>query len=131
MTDHIGIYLLIAGTYTPIMLTLLWDDCGWCLLGLVWTLAAVGITRILVTTTCSWQPYVGMGWMALLAIKPIFTSAPVDGVFWLVIGGLLYTLGVPFFVGKKRLSHAVWHLFVIAGSICHYLAVIVCVQAAR
>lgn len=131
LTDHIGIYLLIAGTYTPFLLTLLWDDCGKWLLGLVWMLAAAGIVSKLASAkrfhAQCWRSYLGMGWMGLVAVNPLLKLASVAGMMWLVAGGLFYTFGLPFFIGSKRFSHAVWHPFVIAGSICHYCAVVVCV----
>jgi hemolysin III len=127
--DHSAIYLLIAGTYTPFLLVNLRGAWGWSLLGVVWGLAIAGIIfkiwfvdhfQILSTAT-----YVAMGWLALIAVKPLVAAVPTAGFVWLVAGGLLYTFGVLFFAWKRvPYNHAIWHIFVMAGSICHYLAVL-------
>ena len=126
--DHSAIYLLIAGTYTPFTLTALKGTTGTVLLIAVWTLAIVGIgleasgrrRHALVSSGL----YVAMGWIALVAIKPIWTHIPAPGLAWLLAGGVCYTLGVPFYVAKQiRWTHFVWHMFVITGTVCHYIAV--------
>jgi hemolysin III len=116
--DHCAIYLLIAGTYTPFTLGVLFGAWGWSLLALVWSLAAIGIT--LEVTGGSRHPgwslalYLGMGWLVVVAIQPI----------WLAAGGLAYTAGVVFYTAKGlRFGHLVWHLFVLAGTFCHFTAV--------
>src|SRR6185369_16151129 len=134
--DHSAIYLLIAGTYTPFTLINLRGFWGWTLFGLVWTLSLAGIIfkllhgdRFKVVSTVG---YVAMGWIAVIAIKPLFAAVPMAGILWLVAGGLCYTIGVIFFAWKRLpFSHAVWHLFVVAGSICHYFAVLFYVLPAR
>jgi hemolysin III len=127
--DHSAIYLLIAGTYTPFLLVNLRGAWGWALLGVVWALAAAGIVfkvwfvdRFQILSTAI---YIAMGWLALIAVKPLFAAVPTAGLFWLVAGGLLYTIGVLFFASKRvPYNHAIWHVFVMAGSICHFLAVL-------
>jgi len=127
--DHSAIYLLIAGTYTPFTLVNLRGGWGWTLFGVVWGLAALGVTleaaarqrvRIL-----SLVLYLGLGWMVAVAIKPLLDNVAAGGIVLLVLGGLAYTGGVGFY-GWRRLPyhHAVWHVFVLAGSICHYFAVL-------
>lgn len=127
--DHSAIYLLIAGTYTPFALGAFRDAWGWPMFGLVWTLAAVGVLlkclpgerRPILSTAL----YLGMGWLVLGAAEPLF-SLPLAGFVWLLAGGLAYTLGVVFFVLDERLryAHFAWHLFVLAGSACHFVAVL-------
>jgi hemolysin III len=125
--DHSSIYVLIAGTYTPFTLVTLGGAWGWGLLAVVWTLAVVGVVfkcfftgrlGILSTTV-----YIGMGWIAVVAIRPLLHALPWPAVLWLVAGGVLYTSGVAFFGRKWKYSHMIWHLFVLAGSVCHFLAV--------
>jgi hemolysin III len=128
--DHSAIYLLIAGTYTPFALGPLRGPWGWSLLAVVWTLAAGGV--LLKTTVGFRYPrlstavYIGMGWMAVVAIKPLMEHVGRTGLIWLVAGGLCYTGGVVFYSTDRRLwyGHAIWHLFVAAGSICHFFAVL-------
>jgi len=127
--DHCAIYLLIAGTYTPFTLVSLRGGWGWSLFAIVWALAMAGIVfkfwfidhfKILSTAL-----YLAMGWIALIAIRPLLTSIPAHGIYWLFAGGLLYSIGVGFFAARGlRFGHAIWHLFVIAGSACHYFAVL-------
>jgi len=127
--DHCAIYLLIAGTYTPFTLVSLRGGWGWSLFAIVWALAMAGIVfkfwfidhfKILSTAL-----YLAMGWIALIAIRPLLTSIPAHGIYWLFAGGLLYSIGVGFFAARGlRFAHAIWHLFVIAGSACHYFAVL-------
>jgi len=127
--DHSAIYLLIAGTYTPFTLVNLRGAWGWSLFGVVWTLCGMGIVmkaffigRLPVLSTIL---YVAMGWLCLIAIKPLFTLVPAGGIAWLLCGGVLYTSGVIFFgLNRLRFNHAIWHVFVLAGSICHYVAVL-------
>jgi len=128
--DHLAIYLLIAGTYTPFALVTLRGAWGWSLFGAIWGLAAAGMTleflprrgaRILPVVI-----YVLMGWLVLIALKPLLQALPWAGFVWLLLGGLLYTFGIIFYGLDERLRHAhgVWHLFVLAGSISHYLAIL-------
>ncbi|NBC16481.1 MAG: hemolysin III family protein [Bacteroidetes bacterium] len=127
--DHIAIYLLIAGTYTPFLL--LYFDGGllWTLLCLQWGIALAGAVFKLFFTgrfrVLSVLVYVAMGWMIVFAAKPLLEAAPVGCVAWMAAGGLCYTFGVVFY-GWRQLpyNHAIWHLFVLAGSFCHYLAVV-------
>jgi hemolysin III len=127
--DHGAIFLLIAGTYTPFTLGVLRGGWGWTIFGLVWGLAILGICvkviagiRFPVLSTCL---YVGMGWLALIAIRPIWLHMPMPGVLWLVAGGVAYTAGVAFYAfDRVRYLHFVWHLFVIAGTVCHFVAVL-------
>ncbi|MGJ8677263.1 MAG: PAQR family membrane homeostasis protein TrhA [Akkermansiaceae bacterium] len=128
--DHSAIYLLIAGTYTPLTLVTLRGGLGWTLFGIVWAMAIGGIlTKALMKNNrehwISTAIYVLMGWLAIFAIKPIYEALDMGGLVLLVAGGLSYTGGVVFFVWKKLLfNHAIWHLFVLGGSACHALAVI-------
>ena len=126
--DHSAIYLLIAGTYTPFMLVPLHGTFGWSILGLIWTLAVIGIVFkavfmkrfSYVSTIC----YLAMGWLIVIAIKPLLAVLPAPGLIWLVVGGLFYTLGTIFYVWHKLpYNHGIWHLFVLAGSISHFIAV--------
>lgn len=128
--DHGAIYLLIAGTYTPFTLGVLRGPWGWTLFGLVWAMALVGVAVKAMAgiryPRVSTALYVAMGWIALIAIKPMLELIPNWGLFWLVAGGLFYTLGVGFFATDSRLryGHFVWHLFVAAGTACHFVAVL-------
>lgn len=127
--DHVAIYLLIAGTYTPFTLGILRGAWGWTLFGVVWSLAACGILfKALLGLRYprgSTVFYLMMGWLAVLAIRPITAQVPTAGLAWLVTGGLLYTGGVAFFVWERqRHSHTVWHLCVLGGSACHFFAVL-------
>ncbi len=127
--DHAAIYLLIAGTYTPFLLISLSGPWGWTLLVLVWTLAALGCTFKILSikrfARYSTAFYLAMGWLIVVAIEPIIAAVPAAGLGWLVLGGLCYTGGVVFFLWEKLpFNHAIWHLFVIAGSVCHYVAIL-------
>jgi hemolysin III len=129
LLDHIAIYLLIAGTYTPFALGVLRGTTGWTLLALIWVLAALGIlSKIFLGhryPRISTAMYLGMGWMVIFAIRPLAAALPAEGLSWLIAGGLCYTLGVVFYVQDwRRYRHAVWHLFVLTGSACHYAAVL-------
>ncbi len=126
--DHSAIYLLIAGTYTPFTLGVLRGAWGWTLFGLVWTLATAGVVLKSVWgiryPRLSAALYLGMGWLILIAAKPLWQLVPLPGVLWLVAGGLAYTIGVAFYAAKRiPYGHFIWHLFVIAGTACHYVAV--------
>ena len=126
--DHAAIYLLIAGTYTPFTLGVLRGGWGWTLFGLVWGLAAVGVlTKMFAGIRwhgLSTIVYVVMGWLVLIAAKPLWNNLPTAGLLWLLAGGLAYTGGVFFYVRKDLpYGHLVWHLFVVAGSVCHFVAV--------
>ena len=127
--DHGAIFLLIAGTYTPFTLGVLRGTWGWRLFWLVWVLAlagvifkAVGGVRYPKLSTCL---YIAMGWLVIVVIKPLWLSVPLPGFLWLLAGGIAYTAGVAFFAPKRlRYSHFVWHLFVMAGTACHFAAVL-------
>jgi len=127
--DHGAIFLLIAGTYTPFTLGVLRGAWGWTLFGIVWGLAvagvvlkAVGRPRYPVLSTCL---YLGMGWLVLIAVRPLWFRVPHPGLLWLLVGGIAYTAGVAFFAAQRvRYSHFVWHLFVLTGTACHFFAVL-------
>jgi hemolysin III len=129
LLDHSAIYLLIAGTYTPFALGVLGGAWGWTLFGLVWGLALVGI---LAKTTLGFRfhvssvlLYLGMGWLGVIAARPLMQALTTQELAWIVAGGLAYTAGVPFYLWKKRrYTHAIWHLFVLAGVACHFVAVL-------
>jgi hemolysin III len=129
LMDHISIYLLIAGTYTPITLTVMRGPWGWTLFGLIWAMAIAGIiTKFFIMNKLkilSVVFYIAMGWLVIIAIKPMFVMAPTGLIIWIVIGGLCYTFGVIFYALKKMpYSHAVWHLFVMGGSISHFFGML-------
>ena len=130
VVDHAAIYLLIAGTYTPFTLGVLRGTWGWTLFGIVWTLAALGVLFKVVfgsgaMAKVSTAIYVAMGWVIIIAIKPLMASMEHAGLMLLVAGGLCYTGGVIFYVDRRRTwTHPVWHLFVMGGSLCHYFAVL-------
>jgi len=126
--DHNAIYLLIAGTYTPIVLGVLYGAWGWTLFGLVWGLALAGIILKSVSGVkyhgVSLVIYVAMGWLVLIAVRPLLEVMPFWGMFWLVTGGVFYTAGIVFYRNESlKYSHFVWHLFVIAGTVCHAVAI--------
>jgi hemolysin III len=125
--DHVCIYLLIAGTYTPFALILLHGAWGWTLLVLVWCFALAGTAEKVLTSheiTARPWPYVATGWVAIIAAKPIWEAMSLGLFLWLISGGLFYMLGILFFArDDKRFFHALWHVFVLAGSFCHYWAV--------
>jgi hemolysin III len=127
--DHSAIFLLIAGTYTPFALGVLRGPWGWSLLAIVWSLAIVGITLKIRKRTrhsrISIVLYVLMGWLAVVAVKPIVMLIPVPGIVLILAGGLAYTGGLAFFAAQRiRYNHFIWHLFVIAGTTCHFFAVL-------
>lgn len=128
--DHSAIFLLIAGTYTPFTLITLSGGWGWTLFGIVWGLAAGGVVlksiQNIKTSKLSTILYLGMGWLGVLAAKPLYEALPGWGLFWLLMGGAMYSLGVVFFANDHRIryGHFIWHLFVLAGTICHVVAVL-------
>ncbi len=127
--DHSAIYLLIAGTYTPFLLVNLRGSWGWSLFVVIWGLAMAGILFkvwfVEHFSAFSMAVYLLMGWLALVAVKPMLLRVPLSGLLWLLAGGVLYTVGVAFYAWKKvPYNHAIWHGFVIAGSTCHYFAVL-------
>jgi channel protein, hemolysin III family len=129
--DHCAIYLLIAGTYTPFTLVTLRGNWGGPLFVAIWVLAIIGIFQEIWLTKrsriLSLAIYVLMGWLAVFAISPLVSALTYNGFAWLAAGGLLYTVGIVFYIAGKRSlrhGHAVWHLFVLGGSACHYLAVL-------
>ncbi|CAN5412611.1 hemolysin III family protein [soil metagenome] len=133
--DHSAIFLLIAGTYTPFTLGPLRGVWGWTILSLVWSLAIFGVILKSVHGTerrrgLSLALYLGMGWLILVAFRPLLLHMPAAGLAWLVAGGVAYTAGVFFFVSKRtRYTHFVWHLFVLLGTTCHFLAIFSCAAA--
>jgi hemolysin III len=127
--DHSAIYLMIAGSYTPFTLVTLRGPWGWSLFGVVWGLAALGIMQELTlgrrTRSVSMVLYVLMGWLGLVAIEPLIEALPAAGTAWLVAGGVIYSAGIYFFVNDERIrhGHGIWHLFVLAGSLCQFVSV--------
>jgi hemolysin III len=127
--EHSAIFLLIAGTYTPFTLGVLHGPWGSTLLGLVWGLAVLGILLKIVGGVrypiLSTAVYIAMGWLVVIAIRPLSLRVPTAGLVWLVLGGVAYTAGVPFFATRRLpFGHFVWHLFVLAGTVCHFFAVL-------
>lgn len=126
--DHSAIYILIAGTYTPFALITLNGRLGWIIFSVVWILAAIGILfkiffvkKFMILSTLL---YIAMGWLVVFAMGPLVENLDFWGLFWLVIGGVLYTLGTIFYIWRKiPYHHAIWHLIVLAGSICHFFSV--------
>src|SRR5690606_5084364 len=124
--DHCAIYLLIAGSYTPFALVSLRGPWGWSLFGAVWALAVFGIVQEIWLAKglriLSLAIYVLMGWLAVVAAVPLVQALSWEGFLWLAAGGLIYTIGIVFYVfdEKWRHGHGVWHLFVLGGSVCHY-----------
>ena len=127
--EHSAIFLLIAGTYTPFTLGVLRGAWGWTLLGLVWSIAAAGValkaiykaSHPILSTTL----YLLMGWLIVIAANPLYARVPISGLYWLLAGGVAYTAGGAFFAADSRLryGHFIWHLFVMAGTACHFCAV--------
>lgn len=127
--DHCAIFLLIAGSYTPFTLGVLRGPWGWTLLTIIWVLAVAGIAIKITTGHRHWWLsmvlYIVMGWLAIVAIKPILTLVPLPGILLILAGGIAYSGGLAFFAAHRlRYNHFIWHLFVIVGTICHYLAVL-------
>jgi hemolysin III len=125
--EHGIIYLLIAGTYTPFTLGVLRGAWGWTLFGLIWALAAVGITLKSIGGTrfprASMMLYLSMGWVVVIAIRPLWVRMPHEGLLWILLGGLAYTFGTVFYAARRPFSHLIWHLFVMAGTAFHFYAV--------
>lgn len=126
--DHSAIYLLIAGTYTPFTLGVLGGAWGWSLFGVVWGLAATGVLLTAIGgvkyAKTAMALYIAMGWLVVIAAKPLAAQLPTAGIGWLVAGGISYTVGVIFYAAKRlTYAHFVWHLFVLAGTVCHFIAV--------
>jgi hemolysin III len=129
VVEHSAIFLLIAGTYTPFTLGVLQGAWGWTLLALVWGLAVAGVVlkslNRMAHPVLSGAVYLLMGWLIVIALEPLAERLPAAGLRWLVAGGVAYTLGLVFFAlgSQRRYCHFVWHLFVMAGTVCHYCAV--------
>lgn len=127
--DHSAIYVLIAGTYTPFLLGVLRGATGWTLFGLVWGIAVIGtvlksLGGVRYTKISTWA-YLAMGWLVLIAADTAWALVPKWGIFWLFAGGVAYTAGAVFFMAERiRYFHFVWHLFVVAGTACHFIAVL-------
>jgi hemolysin III len=126
--DHASIYLLIAGTYTPFTLIGLRGSWGWTLFGIVWGLALAGVVlKVFFVHRLPWLSvavYLAMGWLAIVAIGPVVAALPTGGFLWLLAGGLAYTSGVVFYLWKSLPHHhAIWHLFVMAGTACHFISI--------
>jgi hemolysin III len=128
--EHSAIFVLIAGTYTPLTLGILRGAWGWTLFGVIWGLAIAGVvlkafykTDHPIVSTCL---YLLMGWLIVIALKPLFDRMPYAGLYLLVTGGLSYTAGVAFFATDSRIpyGHLIWHLFVVAGTTCHYFLIL-------
>ena len=127
--DHVAIFLLIAGTYTPFTVVLVRDGWGWTLLALIWGLAVAGLLFKLFSThrfhPAATSLYLLMGWMGVLLADPVSAALPMGALLLIAAGGLAYTGGVVFYGWHSlRYSHAIWHVFVLIGSICHYIAVV-------
>lgn len=128
--DHLSIYLLIAGTYTPFTLVTLRGVWGWWLFGVIWGLAVVGMALEALpqkgNRLLSVGVYILMGWLVLFALKPLLEALPFAGFIWLLLGGLFYTGGIVFYLFDEQVRHfhGIWHLFVLAGSISHYLTIL-------
>ena len=129
--DHSAIYLFIAGTYTVFTLVALRGPWGWSLFGIIWSLAAMGIIfKILFVgrfEALSVAIYLLMGWLVIIAMPPLITALPKEGLVWLTAGGVVYSIGVILYMKESiPFNHAIWHLFVLVGSACHYVAVFYC-----
>ena len=127
--DHAAIFVLIAGTYTPFALGAMRPNWGWTMFALAWGIAVVGVvlklTGRLSHVGLSNAAYLLMGWVAVAFARPFWDQVPHPGVWWIAAGGLCYTAGVPFYAAKKaRYAHFVWHLFVLGGTVCHFVAVL-------
>jgi hemolysin III len=127
--DHAAIFVLIAGTYTPFTLVSLRGPWGWSIFGVVWGLAIAGVVFKLFFYTdrlrmLSAVIYLMMGWIILVAIRPLIQEVPVGGLYWLLAGALFYSLGIVFYIRRKnRFNHVIWHLFVLAGAISHFFSI--------
>ena len=129
--DHISIYFLIAGSYSPFLLTHIQTTSGWTIFIILWSMVLVGsITKLVfgpkfkVVSTIA---YLVMGWLAVFIIKPLYSELPSESFYWIIIGGLLYSIGAYFYMNEKmKYNHLIWHLFVLGGSIAHFIAVCYC-----
>jgi hemolysin III len=126
--DHCAIYLLIAGTYTPFLLLSLTDTWTWATLSFIWAVAIAGVAyKVMVKNgnkNISLATYLLMGWFALIIVYPLYFAVDTMALYWLLAGGILYSLGTVFYSAKStQYSHAIWHLFVIAGCVCHYIGI--------
>jgi hemolysin III len=127
--DHSAIYILIAGTYTPFALVTLRGPWGWSIFGIIWGLAIAGIIFQLLfykekLRFVSSIIYLAMGWIVIIAIKPLLNSLPTGGLLWLLGGGLFYSVGVVFYLWRKLpFNHGIWHLFVLGGTVCHFFSI--------
>ena len=136
VVDHSAIFLLIAGTYTPFALCPLRGVIGWTVLVIVWALAIAGVFMkatkgVLHRPRLMLGLYLGMGWLVLAVIRPLAAAVPPSTIVWLAAGGVIYTLGIVFFVREHvRYNHLIWHLFVLGGTVCHYVAVLTYASAA-
>lgn len=130
--DHISIYLLIAGTYTPFTLVSIRGEIGWWFFGTVWSLAIIGILMDIFRKSEKSKRfvqlfiYLAMGWLAVFAFEPLINNLSVAGFYWLIAGGLFYTSGVLFYLlsNRHRFAHGIWHLFVLAGSLSHFISIV-------
>ena len=126
--DHCSIFLLIAGTYTPYTLITLRGALGWSLFGVVWCAAIAGVVLNAIDvrkySRISMVCYVAMGWVVVLAIRPLMAALSWRGLLLLALGGAFYTVGIVFYVIRRSYMHSIWHLFVLAGSVCHYLSIL-------
>lgn len=128
--DHLSIYLLIAGTYTPFTLVTLRDSVGWQIFGIIWGMALFGIVLDLMPKNgkrvLQVIVYLAMGWLIVVALEPLLRALPMPGFYWLLFGGLCYTVGVVFYALDNKVSyfHGIWHICVLAGSFNHYVAVL-------
>jgi hemolysin III len=134
--DHVSIYFLIAGTYTPFLLIGIRGFLGWMMFGIIWSLVALGLLFKLYFINrfkrASLILYLGMGWMGIFLIKPLLETQETAILFWIAAGGLCYTLGTIFYTRPNiRFGHTIWHLFVLAGSIMHFIAVLLLVQGSQ
>ncbi|BBE30197.1 hemolysin D [Tepiditoga spiralis] len=126
--DHSSIFLLIAGTYTPFTLITIGGDLGWRVFAIIWSIAIFGILKEIFIkkkmVVLSTLIYLSMGWMVVFVLKPVVSNLPFWGLIWLIIGGLFYTAGTAFYIVKKiPYFHSVWHLFVLAGSVSHFICI--------
>lgn len=129
MFDHCSIFLLIAGTYTPILLIAMRGPWGWTLFAMIWAMAAAGLFYEIVfggrRKWISLALYIAMGWLAVIAVKPMLSALPTGLLLWILFGGLLYTGGIIFYVWKHLpYNHAIWHLFVLGGSVLHFTGIV-------
>ena len=127
--DHAGIFLVIAASYTPFTLVSLREGNGWTLFGVVWGLAVVGVVfKTFMTHRLAFLApvlYIALGWLIVVDLEGLLSMVPIKGVIWLFAGGLCYTVGIIFYaIDRIPYNHAIWHLFVVAGSLCHYLSIL-------